>query len=213
MSTTSPTSKSFAGSGASLLAPIALSTPCNRLERATCTSRPDGFATIAAEFPSSSRSTLAKLSSMRAQNPASTSVNPCIAISCRTMSLKWFTGCCAPTVLTGGTVRSMLLYPYAMATSSAMSQGCNTSERVVGNSTLASPPPATFVVELHAAQERRHVLGAMSTPMRPLMYFGSASTNRVMKSGYAFVAHRVHDVHGFHRKLRGGILRTSSRPC
>ena len=29
-------------------------------------------------------------------------------------------------------------------------------------------------------------LGAMSTPMRPLMYFGSASTNRVMKSGYAF---------------------------
>mmetsp|Transcript_7379 Transcript_7379/g.31462 ORF Transcript_7379/g.31462 Transcript_7379/m.31462 type:complete len:272 (-) Transcript_7379:976-1791(-) len=179
--TTSPTSKSFAGNGASLFAPIAFNTPCSNDERATCTSSPLGFATIAAQFPVSSLETLAKLSSCEHRIQVSTSENPSIAISPRTKSEKWFRGCCAPTVFTGGTVRLMLLYPCAMATSSAMSHACSTSDRVGGTSTRSMPVSSfSFVGSCMRQRSAAMSRGAMSTPMRPLTYFGSASTKRVM---------------------------------
>ena len=92
-----------------MLAPIAFSTPCSSDDRATWTSCDEGLATIAASFPSSARDTLAKLSSCEHRIHVSTSAKPCAAISWRTKSLKLFSGCCAPTVVTFGPTFSLLM--------------------------------------------------------------------------------------------------------
>mmetsp|Transcript_22351 Transcript_22351/g.55201 ORF Transcript_22351/g.55201 Transcript_22351/m.55201 type:complete len:214 (-) Transcript_22351:760-1401(-) len=143
---------------------------------------------MAALLPASSRRTLAKLSSWEQRIHVSISEKPCMATSWRTRSLKWFKGCCAPTVVTGGMVRLMLLYPYAMATSSAMSQGWSTSERVGGTSTCSIPSDPSCVRSCMRHSRSAIFCGSSSTPMRLQMYWGSASTTRVMKSGYVFSA-------------------------
>mmetsp|Transcript_2384 Transcript_2384/g.10906 ORF Transcript_2384/g.10906 Transcript_2384/m.10906 type:complete len:284 (+) Transcript_2384:69-920(+) len=169
--TTSPTSKSFAGTGASLFAPIAFNTPCNKDDLATCTSNELGFATIAAQSPSSSRLTLAKLSSCEQRIHVSTSLNPCDAISWRTRSEKLFSGCCAPTVTTLGPAFSllMLLYPYAMATSSATSHGWRMSDRVGGTSTR-STSPSIFVGSCMRQSSAAMALVSMSAAVTPMRF-------------------------------------------
>ena len=57
-----------------------------------------------------------------------------------------------------GTVRAMLLYPCAMATSSAISHGCKISERVGGTSAERLFVGAELGLQLHAAQQRSHRL-------------------------------------------------------
>mmetsp|Transcript_6665 Transcript_6665/g.17331 ORF Transcript_6665/g.17331 Transcript_6665/m.17331 type:complete len:221 (-) Transcript_6665:707-1369(-) len=91
---------------------------------------------------SSSFRMYAKLSSWLHSAHVRISVYPHMASSCRSMSLTAFTGVSPPTVDVFGTTHFMLLYPYAIATSSTTSQGCSTSERVTGTLTCTLLPSA-----------------------------------------------------------------------
>mmetsp|Transcript_30320 Transcript_30320/g.68367 ORF Transcript_30320/g.68367 Transcript_30320/m.68367 type:complete len:233 (-) Transcript_30320:1160-1858(-) len=82
-----------------------------------------------------------KLSAVLQRPCVRTSVYPALPISSRRRSPSWLSGCSLPTVHVPGTVRTMLLYPCAMPTSSATSTAWSMSDLVGGTVTSRTSSP------------------------------------------------------------------------
>lgn len=91
--------------------------PCRRLVRQTSNSDVAGLPIEAAEAPSSGRSSWVKFSAREHSAQVRISVKPAMAHSARSSSSSALSGSSAPIAVVDGTVHSMLLYPYAIATS------------------------------------------------------------------------------------------------
>lgn len=110
----------------------------------------------------------------------STSTQPAIAHSRRTMSVSLLTASGCATVLVAGKVSGSLLNPYAIAASSMMSHSCKMSGRVGGMSTMISSGLFGETCGCSVMRSRRVEIAAASSsrPVQELMYDARAVAGR-----------------------------------